>query len=161
MKGFLGVKTIVVPRAMISEAHAHLKRVGHAGFEGFALWAGTLEGETFTVHRTVIPVQKGVKAEEGLCVRVESEELHRLNVWLHEHAWTLIAQIHSHPTEAYHSETDDAYPIVTTVGGVSIVVPDFAHGSFILEECAVYRLMPDEGWVQLSGVDVNSLIRVK
>lgn len=161
MKGFLGVKTITVPRAVVAEAHAHLRRVGRAGFEGFALWAGVVDGQSFTVRQTIIPTQKGVKAEEGVCVRVESEELHRINVWLHEHGYTLIAQIHSHPTDAYHSETDDAYPIVTTLGGISIVVPDFAQRPFMLEECAVYRLMPGEGWIELSPAEMNGLIRVE
>jgi hypothetical protein len=161
VKGFLGVKTIIVPRAMVAEAHAHLRRVGRAGFEGFALWAGVSAGQSFTVLQTVIPTQKGIKAEKGVCVRVESEELHRINVWLYEHGYTLIAQIHSHPTDAYHSETDDEYPIVTTLGGISIVVPDFAQRSFMLEECAVYRLMPADGWVELSAEEVNALIRVE
>jgi hypothetical protein len=161
VKGFLGVKTIIVPRAAVAEAHAHLERVGRAGFEGFALWAGVVEGRRFTVRRTIIPAQKGIKAEEGVCVRVESEELHRINVWLHEQGCALIAQIHSHPTDAYHSETDDAYPIVTTLGGISIVVPDFAQRSFMLEECAVYRLMPGEGWIDLSPVELKGLIRVE
>ncbi len=161
MKGFLGVKTIVVPRAAVAEAHAHLSRVGRAGFEGFALWAGILEGRRFMVREIVIPTQKGIKAENGVCVRVESEELHRINVWLYEHGYTLIAQVHSHPTDAYHSETDDEYPIVTTLGGISIVVPDFAQRSFALEECAVYRLMPGEGWIELSFAELNGLIRVE
>ncbi len=155
------MKTIVVPRAAVAEAHAHLRRVGRAGFEGFALWAGVAEGQSFTVRHTIIPAQKGIKAEEGVCVRVESEELHRINVWLHEHGFTLIGQIHCHPTNAYHSETDNAYPIVTTLGGISIVVPDFAQRSFVLEKCAVYRLMPGEGWIELSPVELNALIRVK
>ncbi len=155
------MKTIVVARTAVAEAHAHLRRVGRAGFEGFALWAGVVEGQSFTVRQTIIPVQKGIKAEEGVCVRVEAEELHRINVWLHEHGCTLIAQIHSHPTDAYHSETDDAYPIVTTLGGISIVVPDFAKRSFVLEECAVYRLMPGEGWIELSPVELNALIQVE
>jgi len=161
VKGFLDVKTIIVPRAAVAKMHAHLERVGRAGFEGFALWAGVAAGQSFTVHQTIIPTQKGIKGEEGVCVRVESEELHRINVWLHEYGYTLIAQIHSHPTDAYHSETDDAYPIVTALGGISIVVPDFAQRSFVLEECAVYRLMPGEGWIELSRVELNGLIRVE
>jgi JAB domain-containing protein similar to deubiquitination enzymes len=161
VKGFLSIKRIIVPREAIAEAHAHLRRVGRAGFEGFALWAGVSAGQSFMVRQTVIPTQKGIKAEKGVCVRVESEELHRINVWLYEHRYTLIAQIHSHPTDAYHSETDDEYPIVTTLGGISIVVSDFAQRSFTLEECAVYRLTQAEGWVELSAMEVNDLIRVE
>jgi hypothetical protein len=159
MSGFTDVRRIMVPRNMIEESHDHLRRVGRARFEGFALWAGVLVGEVFSVREAVIPLQKGIKAESGVCVRVESEELHRINVWLYEHGYTLIAQLHSHPTEAYHSETDDTYPIVTTVGGVSIVVPNFAQHTFDLKACAVYRLMSGDGWAELSSGETSSLIQ--
>ncbi len=161
MSGFSDITEILVPRKAYEESHAHLKRVGRANFEGFALWAGKREGHAFFVRETVIPKQTGIKAETGVCVRVEAGELHRINVWLYEHGYNLIAQLHSHPADAYHSETDDTFPIVTTVGGVSIVVPDFARQeAFQLEGCAVYRLMPDDGWVELSIDEATSLIQL-
>ncbi len=160
MSGFSDITQIVVPRDVCEACHVHLRRVGRAKFEGFALWAGTRGGDIFSVHDALIPAQNGIKAESGVCVRVESNELHRINVWLYEHGYSVIAQLHSHPTEAYHSDTDDTFPIVTTVGGVSIVVPDFAQRPFELEECAVYRLMPEVGWVGLSTAEAASLIRL-
>jgi hypothetical protein len=160
MSGFTDVRRIMVPRNVIEESHDHLRRVGRARFEGFALWAGVLVGEIFSVREAVIPLQKGIKAESGVCVRVESEELHRINVWLYENGYMLIAQLHSHPTEAYHSETDDEYPIVATVGGVSIVVPDFAQKEFDLKACAVYRLTTADGWAELSTEEASSLIQL-
>ena len=78
-------------------------------------------------------------------MRVEADELHRLNVWLYENAERLAIQVHSHPTEAFHSDTDDAYPIVTTLGGLSLVVPDFARYGVRGPETALYRLS-SAGW---------------
>jgi hypothetical protein len=72
----------------------------------------------------------------------------------------LIAQIHSHPSEAYHSETDDTYPIATTAGALSIVVPDFAIRPFRLNDCAVYRLLPKQGWVHVSNAMVERIIQL-
>ena len=69
-----------------------------------------------------MPRQTAYRLSEGLCVRVEGPELHRLNIWLYEHHELLAVQVHAHPTDAYHSETDDTYPIVTTRGGLSLVV---------------------------------------
>lgn len=71
---------------------------------------------------------------------VDGDELHRLNVYLHETGLRLIAQVHSHPTVAYHSETDDRYAVATTIGCFSLVVPDFAARPFALADCATYRL---------------------
>jgi hypothetical protein len=48
-------------------------------------------------------------------------------------------QVHTHPFEAFHSRTDDAFPIVHTRGFLSLVIPDFGcgapslDGSFLVE----------------------------
>jgi hypothetical protein len=81
-------------------------------------------------------------------------------VWLFENSMTLIAQLHSHPTEAYHSDTDDAFPIATTVGSLSIVIPDYAREPFSLIRSAVYRLIPDHGWVFMPPNEVTKLVTI-
>lgn len=159
MSGLDHIRTVRVPRPLALEAHAHLQRMGWACSEGFALWAGQAEGDVFHVRRTIIPDQTSDQSLVGTCVIVDGDELHRINVWLYENAMTLIAQIHSHPAEAYHSATDDAYPIVATSGGLSLVVPDFAKDPFSLARCAVYRLTPRQGWGRLSAHDAAKLIR--
>jgi hypothetical protein len=154
------VTSIEVPLPVLQAGHAHLRRVGMDGLEGFVLWIGVQDGEIFRVQEAVIPQQSGLRQEEGVCVVVQGEELHRLNVLLHERNLTLIAQIHSHPTNAYHSSTDDTYPIVTRAGGISLVVPDFALQPFSLANSAVYRLSPEGQWNELSTDAVWRLIRV-
>jgi hypothetical protein len=161
MKGLTHVETFLVPRRCVDEAHAHLALVGRGGLEGFALWAGALEGDVFRVVDTIIPEQKGLRSDLGVCVTVDGRELHRINVWLHNRGLTLVAQLHSHPTEAYHSNTDDTYPIATTTGSLSLVIPDFAVAPFSLETCVVYRLLPPRGWVELSPEDVGRLIVIE
>ena len=74
------------------------------------------------------------------------EKLHRINVWLYRNGLTLIAQIHSHPGRAYHSSTDDEFAVATTVGCFSLVVPDFATGSFEIDRLASYRLDASGVW---------------
>ncbi|MBA3242579.1 MAG: Mov34/MPN/PAD-1 family protein [Acidobacteria bacterium] len=158
MSGLLHVLRVHVPAEFAREAQEHLASVGRQGHEGFALWVGVLEGEIFHVRRTVIPAQRGLRFEQGVCVRVDGDELHRINVYLYQEGLRLMAQIHSHPTEAYHSETDDTYPIATTLGSLSLVVPDFARDPFSLARCAVYRLLPPAEWVELPGKEAEQLI---
>lgn len=160
MKGFLDLKQIVVPWSAVQEANAHLRAVGHQGLEGFSLWAGKREGDSFVVHKNIVPVQIGHRLASGICVSVGSEELHRINVWLFENEMTLIAQLHSHPTEAYHSDTDDEFPIATTIGSLSIVIPDFARHPFSLNRCAIYRLMPLDGWTFMEMKEAANLITI-
>lgn len=140
MTGLRVVKSVKVPLELALEAHDYLRRVGLQGAEGFALWAGVLQDEVFRVTHTRIPVQHHLRTDDGILVVVDSDELLRTNLWLYERGLILVAQLHSHPTDAYHSETDDALPIVATVGGLSLVAPDFARRPFSLADYAVYRL---------------------
>lgn len=158
MRGFLDITKVVVPGECAEQAHSHLAKVGLLGLEGFALWAGVVSGETFYVRQTCIPEQRGLRSDLGVCVVVDDVELHRINVWLYEQGLTLIAQLHSHPTEAYHSDTDDTYPIATTLGCLSLVIPDFAAEPFAIENCAVYRLLPPSNWVELEREKVKRLV---
>ena len=160
MSGLVGVRSVVVPRSAIDETHAHLAHMGRKGLEGLALWAGVHNGADFHVHHAVIPQQQGIRTPEGVCVAIAAPELHRLNVWLFRNKLRLIAQIHSHPTDAYHSDTDDEYAIATAVGCLSLVVPDFAAEPFSLPRCAIYRLSAAGRWEELTLQQVASLITI-
>src|SRR5439155_4903701 len=92
------------------------------------------------VIHAVVPRQKPISSEDGVGYFVSGETLFELNRHLSESGLRLIAQVHSHPQEAFHSEADDRYAIVTTEGGLSLVVPNFGHASADPVSWAVYRL---------------------
>src|SRR5262245_17458327 len=77
------VRPVRVPRGCVDGVHAHMRKVGRDGFEGLGLWAGRQAGDTFTVEEAIIPAQKHIRTEDGVCVITGPEELHRLNVWLY------------------------------------------------------------------------------
>jgi hypothetical protein len=154
------ITKITLPLQAVNEVYEHLRNVGSKGLEGVALWGGEFEQNTFHIKTTIIPKQTAYSHEEGLLYSVDGDELHRINVWLYENKQRLVAQIHSHPSEAYHSSTDDAYPIVAANGGISIVVPDFAFAPFKLEDWAIFRLVQNDGWVQLTQQEIQNLIQI-
>jgi len=160
VKGLLDVQAVHVPLPLALEAHSHLRQAGRKGYEAFALWAGELVGTTFEVRHTLIPQQTGHRLPTGVCVTVDAPELHRINVWLYQNKVKLVAQLHSHPTNAYHSDTDDEYPIATQLGSLSLVIPNFAAEPFALRRCAAYRLLPDQGWVELGPDRTEQLIKI-
>ena len=61
------------------------------------------------------------------------------------------AQIHTHPDEAFHSATDDKWPIVSQIGFISIVIPRFAVGEPSLDDAWVGRLQTDGNWLRLAS----------
>lgn len=161
MKKLSEIKKIILPKLQIASVYKHLRASGEKGLEGVALWSGIFNSDTeFEIKSTIIPAQRAYSSDDGLLYVVGEDELHRINEWLYKNRQTLISQIHSHPGRAYHSNTDDAYPIIARMGGVSIVVPDFAFRPFILEDWAVYRLFPQKGWVELNLRETESLIKI-
>lgn len=160
MPDLLKVTRIDVPRDVVEAVQQHLREAGEASCEGVAFWAGELAGDHFSVRAALVPAQIRSRTEDGVSVLVTGEELFRMNVWLHKNKLMLVAQLHSHPSDAYHSETDDEYSIMTQAGGLSIVVPDFARAPFSLKSAAVYRLDAEGRWVELQEREASDLIKV-
>jgi hypothetical protein len=154
------IERFVVPRDLIKAGETAIRRAGRRGDECFVLWSGVADGPEFRVLASHVPRQTAFKFDSGVCVRVDGAELHRLGVWLFEAGQRLGVQIHSHPTDAYHSATDDAFPIVNTLGGLSIVVPWFGLESWFARGTAAYRLNPAGGWGALPDDDFRRLVEI-
>lgn len=149
-----------VATEIVEKTEAAIRRAGADGYELFVLWTGTAcDDGVFTIRTPHVPAQTSYRLDTGLCVRVGGDELHRLNMWLYEAGEVLAVQIHSHPTRAYHSDTDDAYPMVTQIGGLSIVLPDFGAPGLTGPGVATYRLAAS-GWRRLRDRPATQLLKV-
>lgn len=153
-----GVRRFRIQASALCETEEAIRAAGQRGYESFVLWSGTRDDDTFTVAKVHIPEQTSYKLDAGLCVRVDGSELHRLNVWLYEAQQVIGVQVHSHPEDAYHSETDDTYPMATLDGSLSIVLPFFGRDGWASSDIAAYRLEQD-GWVEIAG-PLSDLIEV-
>jgi hypothetical protein len=142
------VEEFVVPLELIDQTLEPLQKAGREGYEAFVLWGGRLDGpKRFEFVSAYFPEQTTSRGEEGLLVVVEGEALFRVNRAFYSEGLTLAGQVHSHPTDAYHSDTDDAYPLMTLTGGLSGVVPDFGDGGRDrVDEWAWYRLIGHNEW---------------
>lgn len=153
------VQLFRVPRRVIGTTTEALRDSGDHGYEMFVLWSGDVDGDCFTVRTAHVPEQTSYRTESGLLVRVEGQALHRLNLWLYEHEEVLAIQVHGHPTAAFHSATDDTFPIVTALGGLSVVAAQFARYGLLTPQAALFRLSL-AGWVQIASSKLESLIEV-
>ncbi|HEX6370893.1 MAG TPA: hypothetical protein VF006_18385 [Longimicrobium sp.] len=160
MSDLLDVHEVRVPRKLADAAGEHLRAAGEKGCEAFVLWAGRRAGSVFDVLATLVPRQTAHRTPSGLLVEVDGDELLRVNVWLYDNGLQLVAQLHAHPGEAYHSDTDNTYPIMTQAGGLSLVLPDFAVRPFDVRDLAAHRLLPGCGWVRLTEAEAATLLKV-
>ena len=151
------IARLLVPGEALARTEESLQAAGREGYELFVVWSGVEEGDSFRVLTPHVPRQTSYRTERGLVVRVDGDALHELNIWLYENGETLAVQVHAHPTDAFHSDTDDAYPIVTALGGFSIVAADFARNGLLCEDTAIFRLT-ELGWEP--SLEANRLIEV-
>ena len=151
-RGLLDIGTFVVPRIVIENTIQFLQEVGSEGYEGFVLWGGQAHPEgSLRFTSVIIPEQHGMMTEKGLLVFVDGEALFKVNKTLYERNEILAGQVHTHPTSAYHSSTDDHYPLVTLLGAMSVVIPDFARNApNDLQSWAWYRLGSRRRWELLT-----------
>jgi hypothetical protein len=73
-----------------------------------------------------------------------------LNAFLFELADTghgVRVQVHTHPRQAFHSETDDTFPIIHTTEFLSLVVPNFGTGVPSLDGCFLAEISATGAWV--------------
>jgi hypothetical protein len=161
MMSLLEAKEFALAREVVELSLVHLRAQGTRGQEGLVLWAGVQHGSIVRVESALVPPQIAIRNEEGVCVVVDGQALHKVNVWLFEKRLTLVGQIHSHPGAAYHSATDDAFSIVTALGGVSVVLPEFARHGFDYASSAVYRLVGPGRWLPIKPHCIPHLLRIE
>ena len=144
----------VVTLGVLEQARVFFEDRGAHGCEGTAM---IVAGRDRIARRLVIPEQRAGQAPHCW---VEVTDTGKLQLAAQLHAdETYISRIHSHPVEAFHSETDDSNPALTNHGALSIVVPFFGLGLRRgLDACAVYELGP-AGWRHLDlGISRDQVV---
>ena len=150
-----------VPSEVIVETETFLRMRGKQGHEAVILWLGhVVDRSTGEITSAYAPQQLARRSEAGVSVEVTQEGLAVLISALSPGEFVL-ARVHSHPGEAYHSDLDDANLLVSHQGAISIVVPDFAADHLNLAECSVNELRHGEGWRELRSSEVAERFRVQ
>ena len=157
MNTFESIREFIVPSGICDETDLQLRKGGQGGNERWVLWSGVVNQHLFSVSTMHVPRQIAYRSAVGLSIHVDADELHRLNVWLYHNGERLGVQVHSHPMDAYHSTTDDKYPMVTTLGGLSLVVPYFGKYGVRGTQTALFRL-GFTGWQRLSVEESKTLL---
>lgn len=163
------MREIEIPNDVLDPTLEFLAERGTHGCEGFVVWGARMidsgndssdeaagsPSPTPPVLRFTscyVPEQTAHRTESGLLVVVEGDALFRMNRALYQRGEIAAGQVHTHPTDAYHSDTDDHFPLVTKCGAISLVLPDFATGGrAAVDRWAWYRLVGQGLWAPLSS----------
>lgn len=126
-----------------SETIGHLRHCGRRRVECVVYWTASLDARDLA-DEAVHPVH----VSTAWYYEVQAAWLNAFMVRLHQARRTVVAQVHTHAEEAFHSATDDAWPLVRTPGFVSLVIPRFAANEFSAIDAYVAELDSAGRWLE-------------
>lgn len=140
-----------IPRTILLETLDRLKAGGAVGQERMVAWLGrNTASADAQVRQAYEPIQ--------ICKKdrfiIPPEGMSALMAKLGETRSGVVAQIHTHPGRAFHSEADAAWAIVRHLGAYSLVLPQFAattNADSFLDQVKTYQLISEGNWHLISN----------
>lgn len=117
-----------VHKQLLAETFQQLRSCGEGIKECQMLWIGP-----WTTPDLVTEIVHPCHTALGDGFILDDDWITAFWVQLAERGYGIRAQVHTHPGRAFHSETDDEWPIVHLEGFLSLVIPDFALGTVNLD----------------------------
>lgn len=141
---------INVEQSVVAATIERLQAGGRIGHERAVLWLGRGAGRIDELYE---PRQR-TRADQFYFDHHSMQMLFR---HLREKRLRVLAQVHSHPHRAYHSEGDDEWAIVRHAGALSLVLPRFAREATVdnfLSLAATYVLSARNDWEETPGASL-------
>jgi hypothetical protein len=142
-----GLGVYRVPPAVLRETFAVLRRCGAGCRECQALWVSPWS-DPGVITAVVHPVHRA----RGDGFELDGEWLTTFWGELARTESGVRVQIHTHPGAAFHSPTDDEWPIIHTPGFLSLVIPDFAHGAVGFTGAYLTEIQPEGTWREVRDI---------
>lgn len=130
-----------LPRRMIAETFSVLRSCGQNKFECQLYWVSRWDDP---MQLTEVVHPKHVSSRFGLSI--DSDWISTFWDDLSNRDLGVRVQVHTHPFEAFHSVTDDTYPLLFDPGFLSLVIPEFAHGPIGFEAAYLTEVQPNGSW---------------
>lgn len=128
-------------RRLLAETYAYFRGCGRGRRECQVLWVSPW-GNPGTITKAVHPEHE---AHVGGFV-LDDRWLNDFWLTLARESLGIRIQVHTHPGDAFHSPTDDAFPIIHTTGFLSLVIPNFALGPIDFEDAYLAEIQADGRW---------------
>ena len=151
MRGLKHRMSLRINSALITESIDNLKTAPTT--EKVLLWLGRKSGDSYVVDEVFTPMQV---ADEDY-FRIPEEGMDDLMNKLRATRKIIVAQIHTHPKEAFHSFADDKWAIIRHQGAYSLVLPYFCSitnsGNF-LDTVATFVLDEFNSWGEVDNSNI-------
>jgi hypothetical protein len=134
---------VAVPPAVWADTLEHLRRCGDDRRECVTYWTGPADVPA-VVDAAIHPAHT---ANPG-GYEIDGHWLHEFWVDLGRSRRSVRVQVHTHAFDAFHSRTDDLWPVVHTPGFLSLVIPHFA-GAFSRGQLYLSEIDETGRWTQV------------
>ena len=146
---------------ILAETVACLRRGGMLGEERVVLWLAKASAQpSLLVTEVYEPAQ--IAAVDYF--RLPPASMQALMRHLRIKRLKIVAQVHSHPGRAFHSEVDDEWAIIRHRGALSLVLPQFAAAttaSNFFDEAMTYELSAANEWLLVPNTGPHARIEVR
>lgn len=126
----------------------YFRECGRGRCECQVIWLGPWSSPE-TVTEAVHPKH----ASHSAGFSVDEHWLHQFWIDLATRGQGIRLQAHTHPGRAFHSETDNSYPIIHSVGFLSLVIPNYARGPVGLDGAYLAEIQPSGRWSEVPIAD--------
>lgn len=140
-------------RSVLEETFALFRRCGDGQRECQAFWIGSWRTPD-VVSEIIHPAHSATAAS----VAVDDAWMNDFWLLLAERGMGLRAQVHTHPGAAFHSATDDAFPVIASEGFLSLVIPRFAAGPVGFDQAFLARMDPIGFWREAAISDCLEVV---
>lgn len=151
MRGLKQKMSLKIGQPLIEQSIENLK--ASIDKEKVLLWLGKRLGENYVVDEVFTPMQ----TTEVDYFHISEEGMDNLMNKLRANRKMIVAQIHTHPREAFHSLADDRWAIVRHKGAYSLVLPYFASTTTtknFLNEVAIFALNEFNAWKEVDNSNI-------
>jgi hypothetical protein len=131
----------LLAREMLEDTFKHFRACGRGRDECQSLWLSSWAAPE-VIAKVVHPKHR---AQHGGFV-LEDDWLNQFWLELADTNMGIRVQVHTHPREAFHSPTDDEFPIIHKPGFLSLVIPNFGLGPVGFKDAYLTEIQKDGRW---------------
>ena len=140
-------------KALLEESFGHLRVCGAGCRECQALWVSP-----WTNPQRLTAVVHPRHTASAIGFQVDDDWLNGFWRQLADDGLGVRFQIHTHPGAAYHSATDDAFPLIRAAGFLSLVIPRFAQGAVGFAGAYLTQVQADGSWREQAIPDTLEIV---
>ncbi len=135
---------IAVPAQLVADTFAIFRDCGGGRRECVAYWLGPADTPE-EVDEVIHPIHTSM----GGGYQIDDQWLTTFWFALARRRRSVRVQVHTHPREAFHSSTDDAWALIDTPGFLSLVIPQYGLGPVGLDR-AYLAERTGRGWHEVA-----------